>query len=159
MARSIPPGCARGSRTARSTRCSPPTPSPKRIGGFTPRIPPPGPWRRTSAPRWRASKGEEPLPKETCHRLPHATQEPPHAVARLSPQGGLLVAFLGHQRALPDALPIYQNLHLAELLTSAGRRRKLILDGYPPLHLRVRIHETCYVPGGSERHELLRAVG
>src|ERR671910_275855 len=159
MARSTPRGYAGCPRTARSTRCSPQTPSPKHTGGCTPRTRPPGLWKRPFPPQWRASKGARVLPKEPRHGLPRAAQEPPHGVTRLPPQRGFLVAFLGHQWALPDPLPVDQDLDLAELLTGVGRGGELLLDGYPPLHVGVRAYEAGYVSGGGERHGLLRAVG
>src|SRR3712207_7377800 len=43
-------------------------------------------------------------------------------VLDLLPQGGLLVSPLGHQRGAPDALPVYEELHRAELLAGPSRR-------------------------------------
>lgn len=56
------------------------------------------------------------LPDEPRQGFMRPIQQVAGSVADLPPQRGLFVAFLGYERTRPDALSVYKDLDLAQLL-------------------------------------------
>src|SRR5919202_1396579 len=73
-----------------------------------------------------AGDGTDDKPKELVglqdlrYPGPHRVPQSPYPIPRLLEQGSLLVTLLGEQRATPDALPVDEDLYLAEFLTGLG---------------------------------------